>query len=246
VERATNTQRELQEERVMGDVVERPILFSGPMVRAILEGRKTQTRRVVNLPKDTEWAYEVEVERRGDFEIAMAANYSGKQQVLRFCPYGKPGERLWVRETWAHCFLRRDYTDEYVSVAGYVGSPKPDHVAYKADVDLGDFSGKWRPSIHMPRWASRIALEVTGVRVEQLQEIGEGDAIQEGVEHLSAGLVLNPWRNYLQGKPGEMVQHCSCARRSFQTLWDSINGKRGIGWKENPWVWVVEFRRVEG
>lgn len=198
---------------------ERPILFSGPMVRAILDGRKTQTRRVV---KDSA---KHNVYLLGDNACGVLWDH---------CPYGQPGDRLWVRETWAHISRCEHYNHLHDSTEWL----------YKADGS--SCVSKWTPSIHMPRFASRILLEVTAVRVERLQEISRDDAIQEGIEHLHRDVdvpTLNPWRNYLQGQPGEMIQHCSCPRRSFQTLWDLINAKRAP-WDSNPWVWVVEFKRI--
>lgn len=182
---------------------ERPILFSGPMVRAILEGRKTQTRRVMNpQPVDQDengWYVQVPV------TDARAPGMVFYERKYFHCPYGQPGDQLWVRET---------FDDVHGSVL-YRANPE----------DAEDFppcGGKrchWKPSIFMPRWASRITLEIVGVRVERVQEITPDDARAEGVEHLYA------------------------PRNAFANLWDSINAKRGYGWDSNPWVWVVEFRR---
>lgn len=161
---------------------ERPILFSGPMVRAILDGRKTQTRRVVK-------------PRQG-----MLDDWTGLP-----CPYGKPGDRLWVRET---CYFEQPHGE----------------VIYRADPGSEkaldpEFTGlRWRPSIHMPRWASRITLEIVNVRVERLQDIRVDDARAEGV--------TAKWPVH-----------------GFRNLWQSINGFGS--WDANPWVWVVEFRNME-
>ncbi len=174
---------------------ERPILFSGPMVRAILDGRKTQTRRVITPQPD------------GDFPFRQR------------CPYGKPGDRLWVRETWTH-------EDSWCSG---VDCEQPSHVYHRATESYPD-SMRWRPSIFMPRWASRIDLEVVSVRVERLQEIGEDDAKAEGVEPSRAG----------QDERGPVKTY----RTGFVRAWDTINGKRAP-WVSNPWVWVVEFREVQ-
>jgi hypothetical protein len=177
----------------------KPILFCGEMVRAILAGRKTMTRRVVKSPK---WSS------------------AGNAMVDFGCPYGVPGTKLWVRET---CRL-------YSVNCSKTG--KGPLVRYRAD---GAWScgckpqsqtpcGPWKPSIHMPRWASRITLEVTDVRVERVQDISDGDAIAEGCLGLpteSGGVTW--WAEYA-------------------ALWDSINRKRGFGWEKNPWVWVVCFR----
>lgn len=178
---------------------ERGIIFSGPMVYAIQEDRKTQTRRIVK--------------PQPDGETVMHVNYGhGWSEALR-CPYGVAGDRLWVRETFA------------LESKSYAG----DKVRYRADGK--PTSGAWRPSIHMPRWASRITLEITGVRVERLQEISEADAKAEGV--IPTGRrATHKWCN------GEDVSH----RRQFADLWDSLHGKGA--WEQNPWVWVVEFRRL--
>ena len=160
---------------------ERPILFSGPMVRAILNGTKTQTRRVM---------------RPGERVEKMILNKS---------PYGIPGDRLWVRETWT-------------------GADDPAHkhaVHYRAD---GERACRWRPSILMPRWASRITLEVTGIRIERLCDITERDALAEGC--VGDGHVTVD------------------ARAAFKLLWGSLNAKRGYGWDANPWVWVIHFKRI--
>lgn len=180
---------------------ERPILFSGEMVRAILDGRKTQTRRVVK--------------QRGDC--------SGSVEQ---CPYGQPGERLWVRETWA-----TEGTDETSTLP----------LQFKADRSDWPKCSKWRPSIHMPRWASRITLEIESVRVERLQKITEEDAKAEGTR--DDALV-----HYYceEGTDDDPIGNHRCNwRYAFSRLWESINAKRGFGWDANPWVWVITFRRVE-
>jgi len=187
---------------------ERPILFNGDMVRAILEGRKTMTRRVMKHQPGEVTA----VGRPLFFQDGDTG-----RRVSPKCPYGQPGDHLWVRETFA---------DEAGDTRKYLG----DHIYYRADgdgVDLQD--GFWTPSIHMPRWASRITLEVTGVRVERLQDISEEDAQAEGAEpKLCTGYPYhNPPSTHTNG---------------FCQLWESINGPGS--WDANPWVWVVEFRRL--
>ncbi len=185
---------------------ERPILFNGSMVRAILDGRKTQTRRIVKnicdpiliddiLPADPKgfWCF-----------------HGNDPSVCIDCPFGQVGDRLWVRETWA-------------PVSTFDPSPETGAL-YRADpvYDGANVEWRWKPSIHMPRWASRITLEVTGVRVERLNEISESDAISEGVT------LPNP----------ELETYYS----GFKRLWQSINGDHS--WSLNPWVWVIEFKRV--
>lgn len=173
---------------------ERPILMSAPMVRAILAGRKTQTRRIMKMAK------------RGTggppFQI------DGKTVCS---PYGVPGDRLWVRESWRP---RQASTVYY----------RADSYDYHHDeIRAGGTVPQWRPSIHMPRWASRITLEVVAVRVERLQEITYLESVAEGVI-------------YDRGFEDP--------RDNYRSLWNVINAKRGRGWDENPWVWVIEFRRT--
>ena len=208
---------------------ERPILFSGPMVRAILEGRKTQTRRVVNSP-DPLCCDPRPI--RSDYEVGM---------------------RLWVREPWG-----------IDSLGGMSGPNEYSHdyeVRYRADGFRQSFSidgprgvtdpymryfdtqrGEWRPSIHMPRWASRITLEVVKVRVERVQKISEEDARAEGVPKLDGWPKNNRQLEALliADREGKLGTH----KGAFEVLWDSINAKRGYGWDANPWVWVIEFRRI--
>ena len=210
---------------------ERPILFSGPMVRAILEGRKTMTRRAVKLQTAP-----TEYPQGGG---AKFVQISGKQywwnsqkdhpaHVTKACPYGQPGDRLWVREAFSQ-------------------HPQFADLAYRADgEEFEDSHGflwepKWKPSIHMPRSASRILLEITAVRVERLHDISEADAQAEGVERVVVG---SGWRRYCDPDSEEVgVPPCGDARRSFRSLWKYINGAES--WNSNPWVWVVEFKRVQ-
>ena len=235
---------------------ERPILFSGEMVRAILDGRKTQTRRVVKPQpiydgytpehRNADWYYPGVIDRNGEMQPADEQAYgvwTWDGEMAWKSPYGAPGDRLWVRETWAH-----------VPVTAYRASTGVHQTADPTDPDMAavyragwDRSkpGRWRPSIHMPRWASRILLEVVSVRVERLQEISDSDAMAEGIERVGGNFSVCPWRNYRIGEPGEMSMHCSAPSRSFMTLWESINAKRGYGWESNPWVWVVEFKQIK-
>ncbi len=190
---------------------EHPILFNGEMVRAILEGRKTQTRRVIK-------------KRVHGGIMHYDQNRSAEPYwwddcgVVHKCPYGKPGDRLWVRET------------HIIATPTDPPSDKKD-VWYRATPPafLPVKSYPWRPSIHMPRWASRILLEVTDVRVERVQEITGKDARLEGAKRYSNNRLSNEQRY----------------REGFAQLWERINAKRGFGWDKNPWVWVVEFKRIE-
>lgn len=187
---------------------ERPILFSGPMVRAILEGRKTQTRRVGKI-QCAEWTgLGVEFSKhatKGLEAVATHLAYPGRgtaRHGICACPYGVPGKRLWVKETFATTQGEAIYRE--------------DPIFDSMDV----FDWKWTPSIFMPRWASRITLEVEAVRVERLHQISEADASAEGVQH-------------------------SCDRSdvdAYRALWNEINGPKA--WDANPWVWVIQFRRL--
>lgn len=198
---------------------ERPILFSAPMVRSILDGRKTQTRRAVKrIPWRTganpDFSQARAFSNASEFRIA-----GGEEMTTGFrCPYGQAGDRLWVREAFDPIYGQNGSLIEVDYRATYEhGHRMGDHLGFKK---------KWRPSIHMPRAASRITLEVTGVCVERLQAISEGEARAEGVEGDS--------------HPGTFVGTC---RGNFARLWESING---VGtWDANPWVWVIEFKRVE-
>lgn len=194
---------------------ERPILFSSEMVRAIMEGRKTQTRRVVKPQPLT-----------SDGMIARAIpEWYYPREFAKFCPYGQPGDRLWVRETWATEYSYNGTNPSSLS--------KGNQLWFKATKESWDETciselyqrGNTRPSIFMPRWASRITLEIVSIRVERVQEITDDHAIQEGVDRTNSSIVGYP-------------------RTRFQKLWDSLNAKRGYSWESNPWVWVIEFKRV--
>jgi hypothetical protein len=204
---------------------ERPILFSGEMVRAILDGRKTQTRRVMKYPgrpdrpadiqhrepgdkwyKDSVWSMRTKTGSWGDYT---------QEQFMSKCPYGQPGDRLWVRETWWF----GDVID------GVTGNQVENVVLYKADGVRNPVVDKWHPSIHMFREYSRINLEITNIRVERLQNITAEDCIAEGIKI-------------------EAYKGSHHAQIAFWTLWDKINSKRGYGSDKDPWVWVVEFRRI--
>ena len=208
---------------------ERPILFNAPMIRAIQAGRKTQTRRFVNpqpfaLPKRQGVLNEL-VDNPSPLWFDNRRMFS--------CPYGQPGDTLWVRETWG-------VTGKLEKVRGQVEDAIPDGMDgpfYRADGCHEDSGLRWRPSIHMPRWASRTNLTVTDIRVERLQGISEEDARAEGITDggcLACG----------------MSEPCGCAyptpdaRDAFINLWDSINGdKPGRSWAENPFVWIPTFER---
>ncbi len=225
---------------------ERPILFSAQMARAILDGHKTQTRRVVKVG-DT-------IEERDDgtrWPYFTTWTHGDDGSPWASCPYGEPGDRLWVRETWRYADWTEDgqpwiryAADDARRLCERVSSEWAARVAdiwaelssaENVAVDGRAADRKWRPSIFLPRWASRITLAVTAVRVERLQEISELDALDEGVEGKRVTSVLN-------GVRGEYV--VGSARDAYAALWDTINGDRAP-WASNPWVWVVEFSRVE-
>lgn len=220
---------------------ERPILFSAPMVSAILEGRKTQTRRVINPQPEGK---------------TLQSNLDGKWLNKKFnglllpkiedlpihCPYGKIGDRLWVRETWSTVNLYGEIAlaykadgevtrvvenESFQDEDGLINYDDPRLEKYSfaawADDLLEGKEGNWKPSIHMPRWVSRILLEITNVHVEQLQDISESDCLKEGV-----------------GSP--ILRDCK--KPKFMQLWESINGTGS--WNKNPWVWVVEFKIIQG
>jgi hypothetical protein len=206
---------------------EKPILFSGDMIRAILDGSKTQTRRIVNPPLMNVWGQGVPNSHPNHYCVhARIASYGEPDEWVK-CRYGKPGDQLWVRETWAT-------PDNYNHLKPSDLIPMP--VAYRATEEYPLYYTKWRPSIFMPRWASRITLEIESIDVEQVQCISEFDALAEGI------MTWNDpeGANYLDYSD-ELPFGCDNARHSFQTLWDSINAKRGYSWDSNPWVWVVKF-----
>lgn len=204
---------------------ERPILFNGEMVRAVMDGCKTQTRRVIkpqpwNEADRTAGGCGFAWGRKGYDSRAIYWNTTEQSlagSMIGECPYGQPGDRLWVRETWA----------QHPEV--------PWEWMYRADRG-GDYQGaaqglfKWSPSIHMPRCVSRTDLEIESVRVERVQSISDFDAFQEGAKSLPSNITGPYCQSHVEG---------------FRQLWDSINGARGFGWDVNPFVWVITFRRVK-
>ncbi|MFA7667771.1 MAG: hypothetical protein WCX93_00295 [Burkholderiaceae bacterium] len=218
---------------------ERPILFSGPMVRSILAGHKTQTRRVIKPQPRGHIAW------KNDRQWIVSGTGEIGDTGLH-CPYGEAGGRLWVRESFQFAasldHLSPGAVADKCLDAGYSTPWAP--TQYEAD---GQRTGSWRgfdtppvvtepgklrPSIHMPRWASRITLEITGVRVERLRDISDDDVIAEGVDNLIAAEAVGK-------SPLKMGLAATCG---FAYLWDKINGPGS--WESNPWVWVVEFRRI--
>ncbi|WP_324725892.1 hypothetical protein [Klebsiella pneumoniae] len=229
---------------------ERGMIFNGEIVRAILDGRKTQTRRPVKFPVHDK-----------NLGCEMAGNeLAGELSAGSYLnsAFGKPGDRIWVRETWGVVSHELDedgriqpWTPDRPATAihempfgnGYYSG----HAIYAADGDFtwGDDDGYedgrscWKPSIHMPRAASRILLEITNVGVQRLQDISSGDAVREGICQLPASgrYCISPGDQYFGG-----ASHS--AKEVYSWLWSSIYGEES--WLANPWVWVIEFKRVEG
>lgn len=217
-----------------------PLLFSAPMVQAILEGRKTQTRRIAAVPvgdhhgidimdwglskhphqKDGKWLYSVQsdVDDHDTFELKPK--------------YGQPGDLIWVRETWFPAAINSNRV-----LVGY--HEKDPYITIEITTDRVEYywkqlhKGRMIPSIHMPKEAARIWLQVTNIRVERLQYITEEDAKAEGVEKIGDGAF--PWKHY-----GSNTARCADAKTSFQSLWQGINGPES--WQANPWVWCVSFK----
>lgn len=219
---------------------ERGIIFSAPMVRALLAGTKTQTRRIYKgTPK-------IDGEQHPDGSGETWTEWGR-------CPYGVPGDRLWVRETWGYFNPddtgddiepdRRDTSQQWAPELMQDGHPLRNYwrrrIAYKATFAEDKYGkgavapGRWRPSIHMPRWASRITLEITDVRVQRLQEISEADAMAEGIGRYDNG-------TFGLNDPGACMG--TTAVVAYMRLWESINGPGS--WEASPWVWVLAFRRL--
>ena len=210
---------------------ERPIIFNAEMVKAILDGRKTQTRRVMkSQPEPSEsrlgdyWFPCKKMETMvhvSDFNPAISSVPDSQEFFSECCPFGAIGDRLWVRETWAEAGGNAPELKLYR--ANY-----PAHIpSHYENIPVAE-DIRWTPSIHMPRWASRINLEITGVRVERLNDISEADALAEGMDNgTSDAAMAAGWYE----KP----------QRAFQRLWTQIYGEES--WSSNPWVWVIEFKR---
>lgn len=228
---------------------ERPIIFGGESVRAILAGRKTQTRRVVDLARAdhrVDWIGWVENRTAADgpdlgpgweaqevWESTPSSAEELADSTAIRCPYGVVGDRLWVRETWCE-FDHVHWEDtslpkDYLSLR--YGTPRRNACAYRAETDAdgerirADYGYQWKTPLFMPRWASRLTLEVTEVRVERLQSISGADAIAE------IGCVGTGPNNH---------RHVDQYRRA----WDSLNARRGFPWSSDPWVWCVTFQNL--
>ena len=209
---------------------ERPILFSAPMVRALLDGSKTQTRRVVKPQPvyDGRFAGGWKLKGKKGHEAATCSSL-----IAEVCPYGQPGDRLWVREAW-RTYRGNDATPPRDLTTAH-------RIWYEADDRCNAAAGKLRPSMFMPRWASRITLEVTGVRVERLQDISEADSVAEGIERQEDGLGWK--RGPISSDHPNTATRTAFPRLAYQSLWEQINGPDS--WEATPWVWAIEFKRID-
>lgn len=226
---------------------ERPILFSSPMIRALLDGSKTQTRRIVKLPHANslgQWEPTVIGGERGGRTAAGAsipsqgAIWHARTGDCLASPYGQPSDHLWVRETF--CQFPADAKDGNGAQTYYKAAQHDDQMREVERV-MASNGVRWKPSIHMPRAASRILLEIVSVRVERLQDISEADAIAEGIEAMPCAVPdTRMWRNYMPSNG--WTPSVAIPQNSFRSLWESINGEEG--WMANPWVWCISFKRV--
>lgn len=251
-------------------VRERPVLFSGPMVKALIDGRKTQTRRMVKPQPEPDfrtvkqdggghWIWWSGPDRPGLGEFTRRAYPNG--EGVR-CPYGRAGERLWVKET----FARRLDVDpkEEPEKARHYALCRADGTGLD-EPHWHSYPHRWTPAIHMPRWASRLTLEITEVRVQRLGEISEEDAVAEGIrvrpgDDLSHGKVgyQGCYPGLYHMAAGDGLCCCSAVKPprtdvrygtrlspplcAFREIWDSINARRDYSWESNPWVWCIAFR----
>ena len=240
---------------------ERPILFNALMVKAILEGRKTQTRKVLSFEHPVVTGFTPNGEH--GYWKGTAKNEAVIQQYITSfpftikCPFGVVGDRLWVRETWSTVNLYGEIAlaykadgevtrvvenESFQDEDGLINYDDPRLEKYSfaawADDLLEGKEGNWKPSIHMPRWVSRILLEITNVRVERLNQISRADAVKEGLHQLPATgrYVINKGDQYFGGASSNPCE-------VFQWLWDEINGTGS--WNKNPWVWVTEFKVIQ-
>lgn len=218
-------------------VKERPILFSGPMVRAILEGRKTQTRRIVKPQPESMHHDEV------GYELSMpnCRPLYPDSFCKAYCKFGRVGERLWVRES--HAIYRdafaREKGDEVIlyraDASAYWNMTPHNHMEAEFNPlrDTSDYEPKWTPSIHMPRWASRITLEITAVRVQRLNDLTNADAVAEGMAKSHPSI----------DKVSQSLGYEDFSRSMFAQLWDSLYFD--CPWESNPWVWVIDFQPLK-
>lgn len=216
---------------------ERPIIFHESLIESLLDGRKTQTRRVMKVQPPQGWG-----------------GISDRAAMLTECPHGKPGDLLWVREAWGKgggygeecqtvcyksdstCYIGSEQYPVEDVIRGTFGSPEST-ITYSSPRD-----NKWNSPVAMPRWASRITLEITCVRVERLQDISVKDSRAEGVQELPLQ----------KGKPGSWWRYEAFASKHYRTeidafrgLWTNINKSPENSWEANPWVWVIDFKKLE-
>ncbi len=210
---------------------ESPVLFNSDMVRAILEGRKTETRRVI---KD-----------QPNYNLKYGQTHKDlERNILRRCPYGQPGDQLWVRETFC------PYPEESTGRIYYRASHETQRDRAKTNTKLPKHLYNWKPSIYMPRTASRITLEITEIQVERVQDITEEEALAERVEYRTDGMFgaetgnkgyVDYHKMFSTQKHPSLCVHKKTAKESFHSLWDSIYKN----WDDNPWVFVIKFKRIE-
>lgn len=212
---------------------ELPLLFSAPMIQAILAGNKTQTRRIVK-PQPFVDAHGNACwngrcfgqDFNGPLFKALVSPFPCSKTKRVICPYGKPGDQIWVKETWQAAIGWDNTKPREIARNSPIFFPADNTVTHADGWDEAEPKqyGKLRPSIFMPRWASRIQLEITGIRIERLQDCSDADTIEEGIDRTNTSI------------PGY-------AKARYEKLWESINGSGS--WEENPWVWVIEFRVIK-
>lgn len=219
----------------------RSILFSTDMVKALLDGRKTQTRRVVNPQPELPGFWKTKKE--GGYHWANEEHF--RKGGIYHCPHGQSGDYLYVRETWKPdddddiCGIRYK-DDSFIPIENTAAAADKWISVRKSEEQWPDLKEPlWRPSIHMPRWASRLTLKITDIRVERVQDIGESDAYSEGaITEIRPDKFIGSAALGVDGKI--YVSWLS----AWVALWDSINDKRGYGWNVNPWVWVISFEVI--
>jgi hypothetical protein len=229
------------------DMKEQPIIFQGEMIRAILDGRKTMMRKPIK--PQPEWISGAWYWKSLKYDNGMGVHYfhtTGLNGImdawLRACPHGQPGDRLWVRETW-YCDHMHVQSGPYLKPDDWQDGWFEELMYFKASDDAGHghcysgFAGEtfqcpWKPSIHMPRWASRITLEITDVKVERLQEIRINDVLSEGF----------PTTCEMQFD----AEYRAWTMDNFSRYWNSLYPQKPeYQWKANPWVWVISFKKID-
>ena len=247
-------------------VKERPIIFSGEMVRVILDGKKTMTRRVVKSGFINNYKHAHIIKQSSDKRREGKAYFYDKpvggmvlSSQLVSNPYGKVGDHLWVRETWIQGYddplIESEGDDENAVSIIYKADGKEEYRTCSAETaeNWGDFSADseivgFKSPIHMPRWASRILLEITDIRVERLNDISEADAVKEGIRNYNFEMEDSPdtyvGYTHLQKDDGKSTLYKTPAI-AFERLWDTLNAKKGYPWSSNPWVWAIEFKVIE-